>query len=113
MRQPRRPFRSVTPFSIAIRPAFSMPARVCRASCSRRRHAPSFPSKHSRTRSAGVSTGIRSAEAASQLNRSDARILRQALEDYLEECEARERLRDPTDPVLDWDEVRRTLLDAD
>jgi len=24
-----------------------------------------------------------------------------------------ERLRDPTDPVLDWDEVRRELLDSD
>ena len=52
-------------------------------------------------------------EAASQLNRSDARILLQALEDYLEECEVRERLRDPSDPVLAWDEVRRELLDAD
>lgn len=51
--------------------------------------------------------------AASQLNRSDARILRQALEDYLEECEARERLRDPSDPVLAWDEVRHKLLDAE
>jgi len=52
-------------------------------------------------------------EAASQLDPSDARILRTALEDYLEECEARERLCDATDPVLDWDEIRPELLDSD
>lgn len=52
-------------------------------------------------------------EAASQLDPSDARILRTALEDYLEECEARKRLRDATDPVLDWDEIRPELLDLD
>ena len=52
-------------------------------------------------------------EAASKLEPSDARILRTALEDYLEECEVRERLRDPTDPILDWDEVRLELLDSD
>ena len=52
-------------------------------------------------------------EAASQLDPNDARILRTALADYLEECEARERLRDSTDPVLDWDEIRPELLDSD
>ncbi len=52
-------------------------------------------------------------EAASQLEPSDARILRTALEDYLEECEVRERLRDSSDPILDWDEVRPELLDSD
>ena len=55
--------------------------------------------------------------AAAQLNRSRAQIVRQALERYLEDYDdlavALERLRDPTDPVLDWDEVRRDLLDSD
>ena len=55
--------------------------------------------------------------AAAQLNRSRAQIVRQALERYLEDYDdlavALERLRDPTDPVLDWDEVRRELLDSD
>lgn len=55
--------------------------------------------------------------AAAQLNRSRAQIERQALERYLEDYDdlavALERLRDPSDPVLDWDEVRRELLDSD
>ena len=55
--------------------------------------------------------------AAAQLNRSRAQIVRQALERYLEDYDdlavALERLRDPSDPVLDWDEVRRELLDTD
>ena len=55
--------------------------------------------------------------AAAQLSRSRAQIVRQALERYLEDYDdlavALERLRDPTDPVLDWDEVRRDLLDSD
>ena len=55
--------------------------------------------------------------AAAQLSRSRAQIIRQALERYLEDYDdlvvALERLRDPTDPVLDWDEVRRELLDSD
>lgn len=55
--------------------------------------------------------------AAARLNRSRAQIVRQALERYLEDYDdltvAVERLRDPTDPVLDWDEVRRELLDSD
>ena len=55
--------------------------------------------------------------AAAQLSRSRAQIIRQALERYLEDYDdlvvALERLRDPTDPVLDWDEVRRDLLDSD
>lgn len=55
--------------------------------------------------------------AAAQLNRSRAQIVRQALERYLEDYDdlavALERLRDPSDPVLDWDEVRRELLDSD
>ena len=55
--------------------------------------------------------------AAAALNRSRAEVIRQALESYLEDFDdltvALERLRDPTDPVLDWDEVRRELLDKD
>ena len=55
--------------------------------------------------------------AAATLNRSRAEVIRQALESYLEDFDdltvALERLRDPTDPVLDWDEVRRELLDTD
>ncbi len=55
--------------------------------------------------------------AAATLNRSRAEVIRQALESYLEDFDdltvAMERLRDPTDPVLDWDEVRRELLGSD
>ena len=55
--------------------------------------------------------------AAATLNRSRAEVIRQALESYLEDFDdltvALERLRDPSDPVLDWDEVRRELLDPD
>ena len=44
-------------------------------------------------------------------------MIRQAVESYLEDFDdltsALERLRDPTDPVLDWDEVRCELLDTD
>ena len=55
--------------------------------------------------------------AAAELKRSRAEIVRQALERYLEDFDdltvALERLRDPADPVLDWDQVRRELLDTD
>lgn len=55
--------------------------------------------------------------AASRLKRSRAEIIRQALERYLEDFhdldQALERLRDPTDPVEDWDRVRHALLDSD
>ncbi len=55
--------------------------------------------------------------AARELNRSRAEVIRQALERYLEDFDdlsvALERLRDPSDLVLDWDEVRRELLDPD
>ena len=55
--------------------------------------------------------------AAAALNRSRAEVIRQALESYLEDFDdlivALERLRDPSDPVLDWDEVRREVLDTD
>jgi predicted DNA-binding protein len=55
--------------------------------------------------------------AARQLKRSRADVIRQALERYLEDFDdlsvAVERLRDPSDPVLDWDEVRNGLLGQD
>ena len=55
--------------------------------------------------------------AASRLRRSRAEIVRQAIERYLEDFDdlsaAVERLRDPSDPVLDWDRVRREILDTD
>ena len=55
--------------------------------------------------------------AATQLKRSRAAVVRQALERYVEDFDdltvAVQRLRDPYDPVLDWDEVRRDLLDTD
>lgn len=55
--------------------------------------------------------------AAAALKRSRAEIVRQAIEQYLEDFDdlsvAVERLRDPADPVLDWDDVRRELLGSD
>lgn len=55
--------------------------------------------------------------AAARLRRSRAEVIRQAIERYLEDFDdlnlAVERLRDPTDPVLDWERVRRELLDSD
>ncbi len=55
--------------------------------------------------------------AAEDLKRSRADIIRHALERYLEDYDdldvALERLRDPADPVLDWDEVRQELLSLD
>ncbi len=54
---------------------------------------------------------------AARLNRSRAQVVRQALEYYLEDLEdlrlGLERLSDPADPILAWDEVRRQLLDQD
>ena len=55
--------------------------------------------------------------AARQLGRSRSDIVRQALESYLDDFDdlavAAERLRDPADPVLDWDQVRHELLGPD
>ncbi len=55
--------------------------------------------------------------AAEDLKRSRADIIRQALERYLEDYDdlevALERLRDPADPVLDWDQVRHDVLNSD
>ena len=54
--------------------------------------------------------------AASQLRRSRAEVIRHAIDRYLEGfgdlAIATDRLRDPTDPVLDWSRVRRALLDS-
>lgn len=53
--------------------------------------------------------------AARRLKRSRADVIRHALEYYLEDQEdlalGLERLQDPADPLLDWDDVRRGLLD--
>ena len=58
--------------------------------------------------------GISLDAAATQLKRSRADVIRLALERYLEDFDdlsvALDRLRDPSDPALDWDEVRRELL---
>ncbi len=52
--------------------------------------------------------------AAGELGRSRADIVRQALERYLEDFAdlafAGERLRDPADPVLEWERVRQGLI---
>ena len=56
-------------------------------------------------------------DAARSLNRSRAQIIRQAIEYYLADVDdlrlRLESLKDPADPVLDWDEVKRDLLAAD
>lgn len=56
-------------------------------------------------------------EAARRLERTRADVIRQAIEYYLDDLEdlrlGLERLQDPADPVLDWEEVRRQLLDQD
>ena len=52
--------------------------------------------------------------AAAELKRSRADIVRQALGRYLEDFDdltvTLERLRDPSDPVLEWDRVRDKVL---
>lgn len=55
--------------------------------------------------------------AATALKRSRAKVIRQAVEQYPADFDdlsvAVERLRAPSDPVWDWDEVRRELLRSD
>jgi len=55
--------------------------------------------------------------AAKQLNRSRSQVLRQAVEYYLDDFEdlrlAVETLKDPADPILDWEDVKLGLLDQD
>jgi RHH-type transcriptional regulator, rel operon repressor / antitoxin RelB len=56
-------------------------------------------------------------EAAKRMHRSRADVIRLAIEYYLDDVEdlrvAVERLSDPGDPILDWDEVKRELLAED
>jgi transposase len=55
--------------------------------------------------------------AASTLKRTRADVVRAALEYYLEDLEdlrlGLAALQDPADPVLEWADVRRELLDQD
>jgi len=55
--------------------------------------------------------------AARRLKRSRADVIRHAIEYYLDDVEdlerAVDRLRDPADPVLDWEKVRRELVAQD
>ena len=55
--------------------------------------------------------------AATELRRSRAEVIRLAVENYLEDLDdlsvAIDRLRDPSDTVLDWGQVRCELLDTD
>lgn len=55
--------------------------------------------------------------AAKRFKRSRAQVVRRAIEYYLEDADdlrlAVERLQDPADPVLDWEEVRRGLFGTD
>lgn len=52
--------------------------------------------------------------AATELRRTRAEVVRQAIEYYLEDFQdislAIQTLRDPADPVLDWEQVKRDLL---
>ncbi|MCK4690730.1 MAG: ribbon-helix-helix protein, CopG family [Desulfuromonadales bacterium] len=52
--------------------------------------------------------------AAQSLHRSRADIIRQAIEAYIEDFDdlsvAIERLRDPSDESIDWQEAKRALL---
>ncbi len=52
--------------------------------------------------------------AAMELKRNREDIIRQALEQYSDDFDdltvAVDRLSDPADPVLDWDQVRREVL---
>jgi transposase len=56
-------------------------------------------------------------EAAGRLRRTRAELIRHAVRYYLDDVEdlrlGLERLQDPADPVLDWDEVRGELVDRD
>jgi RHH-type rel operon transcriptional repressor/antitoxin RelB len=55
--------------------------------------------------------------AAKRLGRTRADLIRKAVEYYLDDLEdlklGLERLQDPADPVLDWQDVRRELLGQD
>jgi RHH-type transcriptional regulator, rel operon repressor / antitoxin RelB len=53
-------------------------------------------------------------QAAKTLRRTRAELVRQAVEYYLDDFEdisrAIEVLKDPADPVLDWESVKRDLI---
>jgi len=55
--------------------------------------------------------------AANQLQRTRADVIRQAIEVYIEDFDdlavALQRLRDPADESIDWQEARRALLAED
>ena len=55
--------------------------------------------------------------AAQTLHRTRAEVIRQAIEAYLEDfgdlSVALERLQDPTDEGLDWEDAKRALLSQD
>jgi predicted DNA-binding protein len=55
--------------------------------------------------------------AADTLHRTRADVIRQAIEAYLEDFNdislSIERLRDPADETIDWQEARRALLSED
>lgn len=55
--------------------------------------------------------------AAQVLHRSRAEIVRKAIEIYLEDFDdlntAIDRLRDPSDRSMDWEQAKRELLAAD
>ncbi|MDD9987303.1 MAG: ribbon-helix-helix protein, CopG family [Spirochaetaceae bacterium] len=55
--------------------------------------------------------------AVRELSRSRADLVREAIERFLEDIDdlsvALERLRDPSDPVLGWDDVRRDVVGLD
>ena len=55
--------------------------------------------------------------AANQLKRTRADVIRQAIEVYIEDFDdlavALQRLRDPADESIDWQEARRALLAED
>ena len=55
-------------------------------------------------------------KTARSLRRTRAEVIRQAIEIYLEDYQdltaAVEALRDPSDEVFDWEEVRSALLDT-
>jgi len=54
--------------------------------------------------------------AAKTLHRSRADIIRQAIESYLEDFDdiaiSLERLRDPSDETVDWEEAKHALLNT-
>jgi transposase len=55
--------------------------------------------------------------AALRLDRTRADFIRQAIQYYLDDLEdlrlGLQRLQDPADPILDWEEVRGELLGQD